>query len=148
MVCWVLAMTYFRTGMTALSSAQRRFTVLFGMGRGGSNALWSPRIWWLCVLHICNTSNGMGGRSKEMIRLLRAFVITPGFLRFWCCVPKRSSFAGRFDLIKPRRNRQISSAYRYRVKPYGQLVSVSLTGYPASTSDLSTSWSRTTLQGG
>ena len=31
-------------GYTALSSALRRFTVLFGMGRGGSNALWSPRI--------------------------------------------------------------------------------------------------------
>ncbi len=42
-------MTYFRTGKTALSSAQRRFTVLFGMGRGGSNALWSPRIRQLCV---------------------------------------------------------------------------------------------------
>jgi hypothetical protein len=37
-------MTYFRTGMTALSSAQRCFTVLFGMGRGGASALWSPRI--------------------------------------------------------------------------------------------------------
>ena len=31
-------------GYTALSSALRRFTVLFGMGRGGANALWSPRI--------------------------------------------------------------------------------------------------------
>ena len=36
----------------------------------------------------------------------------------------------------------------YRVKPYGQLVSVSLTHYCASTPDLSTSWSSTTLQGG
>ena len=35
----------------------------------------------------------------------------------------------------------------YRVKPHGQLVSVSLTHYCASTPDLSTSWSRTTLQG-
>src|SRR5512135_781947 len=35
----------------------------------------------------------------------------------------------------------------YRVKPYGQLVSVSLTHYCASTPDLSTSWSSTTLQG-
>src|ERR1700753_4488059 len=35
----------------------------------------------------------------------------------------------------------------YRIKPYGQLVSVSLTHYCASTPDLSTSWSRTTLQG-
>ena len=28
----------------ALSSARRRFTVLFGMGRGGSNVLWPPSI--------------------------------------------------------------------------------------------------------
>ena len=33
----------------------------------------------------------------------------------------------------------------YRIKPHGQLVSVSLTCYHASTPDLSTSWSRTTL---
>ena len=33
----------------------------------------------------------------------------------------------------------------YRIKPYGQLVSVSLTHYCASTPDLSTSWSSTTL---
>jgi hypothetical protein len=35
----------------------------------------------------------------------------------------------------------------YRVKPHGQLVLVSLTRYRASTPSLSTSWSRTTLQG-
>src|ERR1700712_3788632 len=34
----------------------------------------------------------------------------------------------------------------YRIKPYGQLVSVSLMHYCTSTPDLSTSWSRTTLQ--
>ncbi|TEX44526.1 MAG: hypothetical protein CFR70_13735 [Rhodocyclaceae bacterium] len=35
----------------------------------------------------------------------------------------------------------------YRIKPYGQLVLVSLTHYCASTPSLSTSWSSTTLQG-
>ena len=35
----------------------------------------------------------------------------------------------------------------YRDKPHGQLVLVSLTHYCASTPSLSTSWSRTTLQG-
>lgn len=50
-------MTYFRTGKTALSSAQRRFTVLFGMGRGGANALWSPRIRW--------NREGLGVRGEE-----------------------------------------------------------------------------------
>ena len=34
-------MTYFRAVYPALSSALRRFTVLFGMGRRGANALWS-----------------------------------------------------------------------------------------------------------
>ena len=35
----------------------------------------------------------------------------------------------------------------YRVKPHGQLVPVSSKGYPSYTPGLSTSWSRTTLQG-
>ena len=36
----------------------------------------------------------------------------------------------------------------YRIKPHGQLVLVSSTPLSASTPSLSTSWSRTTLQGG
>src|SRR5699024_9433102 len=36
----------------------------------------------------------------------------------------------------------------YRVKPHGQLVLVSCVHYCTSTPSLSTSWSRTTLQGG
>src|SRR3546814_147980 len=36
----------------------------------------------------------------------------------------------------------------YRIKPHGQLVLVSCAHYCASTPSLSTSWSRTTLQGG
>src|SRR5690606_28837023 len=36
----------------------------------------------------------------------------------------------------------------YRIKPHGQLVLVSYTHYCAYTPSLSTSWSRTTLQGG
>ena len=43
--------------------------------------------------------------------------------------------------------RSLTWRQSYRVKPHGQLVSVSLTHYCASTPDLSTSWSRTTLQG-
>jgi hypothetical protein len=41
-----------------------------------------------------------------------------------------------------------ADACGYRIKPHGQLVSVSLTHYCASTPDLSTSWSRTNLQEG
>ena len=36
-----LAMTYFHWKYNQLSSAQRRFTVLFGMGRSGTTSLWS-----------------------------------------------------------------------------------------------------------
>ena len=39
-----LAVSYFHTANAALSSALRRFTVLFGMGRGGSGGLWSSGI--------------------------------------------------------------------------------------------------------
>src|SRR5204862_4640717 len=48
-------------GQSAISSARRRFTVLFGMGRGGANALWSPGI-RLCV-SLCKThvTKGMEG---------------------------------------------------------------------------------------
>ena len=46
-----------------------------------------------------------------------------------------------------RLEQSLVEAYCYRVKPHGQLVSVSLTHCCASTPDLSTSWSRTTLQG-
>ena len=34
--------TYFRKKYNSLSSAWRRFTVLFGMGRRGSTLLWPP----------------------------------------------------------------------------------------------------------
>jgi hypothetical protein len=37
-------MTYFHAKKIALSSALERFTVLFGMGRGGSTPLWSSDI--------------------------------------------------------------------------------------------------------
>src|SRR5260221_1993950 len=40
-----------------------------------------------------------------------------------------------------------TDAQGYRVKPHGQLVLVSSKGYPSYTPSLSTSWSRTTLQG-
>src|SRR6185503_20822988 len=44
-----LAVTYFRVRNCTLSSAQTRFTVLFGMGRGGSRLLWPPDWSWALV---------------------------------------------------------------------------------------------------
>src|SRR5687768_10842215 len=53
----------------------------------------------------------------------------------------------RISLIAPPGITLDEHRQSYRVKPHEQLVPVSLTGYPASTPGLSTSWSRTTLQG-
>ena len=39
-----LTMTYFHAKKIALSSSLERFTVLFGLGRGGSTPLWSSDI--------------------------------------------------------------------------------------------------------
>ena len=37
-------MTYFHRRVDPLSSARRRFTVLFGMGRSGTTSLWSSGV--------------------------------------------------------------------------------------------------------
>ena len=52
-----------------------------------------------------------------------------------------------YDCCQQQGKHALTLSQSYRVKPHGQLVSVSLTHYCASTPDLSTSWSRTTLQG-
>ena len=122
-------------GQSALSSAQSRFTVLFGMGRRGSNSLWPPS------------------------KLLGSVVIDR----------RRSRILGRSGFNNPEEvqlgsNRQHKHLSRlgihsvlsttssvllftqgYRIKSHGQLVSVSLTHYCASTPDLSTRWSTATL---
>ena len=113
-----LAVTYFRVRNCTLSSAQTRFTVLFGMGRGGSRLLWPPDWSWA--------------------------------RRFGAVTPRsagRDSKEARWDFeIAPRLRDCL--AHGYRVKPHGQLVRVSSRPYGPCTSRLSTSWSRTTLQGG
>ena len=66
-----LTMTYFRAVYPALSSALRRFTVLFGMGRRGANALWSSektvarQTASVCPA-ACFTLNN-AGRSKDWV---------------------------------------------------------------------------------
>jgi hypothetical protein len=106
-------------GQSAISSARRRFTALFGMGRGGANALWSPGI-LECVLVRLERSRAMGwkvfGYALHRVRACK--------LACTCL-----------------------DAQGYRVKPHGQLVLVSSRHYCPYTPSLSTSWSRTTLQG-
>src|ERR1700712_4778297 len=64
----------------------------------------------------------------------------PADIRFFDCRTTRSKIG-----VTALPNLTVSQSYR--VKPHGQLVLVSLTHYCASTPSLSTSWSRTTLQG-
>ena len=95
------------------------------MGRGGTDLLWS---------------SGMTCTSVRWLRRRRSRRFTPSealnleevllgcSLYSSSCTPT-SDYQG------------------YRDKPYGQLVLVSLMHYCTSTPSLSTSWSRTTLQG-
>ena len=63
-----------------------------------------------------------------------------------CCAPPFSCGAAAFTLFE--RHLNTHNLQGYRIKPHGQLVLVSCAHYCAYTPSLSTSWSRTTLQGG
>ena len=72
------------------------------------------------------------GRSKARVRLAR---------------DRRSIIDNATSIGKHRNRMRFDSAHGYGVKPHGLLVSVSSTRCRASTPDLSTWWSATTLQG-
>jgi putative component of toxin-antitoxin plasmid stabilization module len=93
------------------------------MGRSGTTSLWSSGI--------TDAPSTPAGRPIRRVDRLRGNQILD-------CV--RRSKNGK-------REHFLDFGQGYRVKPHEQLVMVSLTGYPASTPILSTSWSRTTLQG-
>ena len=115
------------------------------MGRSGTNSLWSSGLTgWLAV-------------QRTTGPICRAAQYT-----WFMCTALRISFdfdCVQFRLLKnsitcvtthrPCSFRRLlaMNCQSYRVKPHGQLVLVSLTHYCASTPSLSTSWSRTTLQG-
>src|SRR5690349_13969440 len=90
------------------------------MGRGGTTSLWSSGL----NLSPC-CCWGSKANSIESFQLID-------------CV---ATLANNLNLVFD------FGSQSYRVKPHGQLVLVSLTRYRASTPSLSTSWSRTTLQG-
>ena len=117
-------------GQSALSSAWSCFTVLFGMGRGGTSSLWSSGMTGCCVALLL-APQPIGKKRKEVL------------LNWGCVVSGTTHDLNLCTLHSTPGGRHTC----YRIKPYGQLVSVSLTHYCASTPDLSTSWSRTTLQG-
>ena len=123
-------MSYFHGKCIPLSSAQRRFTVLFGMGRGGSTSLWSSGI----DGRPFECGAARAPRSKDPSRK-PCFALA----RYAGCKAGGDCF--RLSASRTRR-------HGYRIKPHGQLVLVSSKPHGSSTSSLSTSWSWTTLQGG
>jgi hypothetical protein len=96
-----LAVTYFRVRNCTLSSAQTRFTVLFGMGRRGSRLLWPPD--WLWAQPARSTETAAPGHDSEKMKK-----------RIRDALPRR-----------PHAVFGAGSAHGYRVKPHGQLVRVS-----------------------
>ena len=176
-----------------LSSALSRFTVLFGMGRGGANSLWSSGMTCCrsarglrsaCMLRpetTCCATNSEAQSKKYSVSNRLGFDALGDHLCLHIGVamalsigsspllPSNSilAFAARAVLecspTQTGRPYACVSCIRwcvcvevcafaavlqsYRVKPHGQLVLVSSTHYCASTPSLSTSWSRTTLQG-
>ena len=128
-------------GQSALSSAQSRFTVLFGMGRRGSNSLWppsklvggrrlssTPRMRWACCFN--NVEEVRLGLDRQQQALS----------------PLSSGIRVQGVAVTPHPSRLTPHTTQgYRIKSHGQLVSVSLTHCCASTPDLSTRWSTATL---
>ena len=112
---WCLTVTYFHTGRPALSSAQGRFTVLFGMGRGGTALLWPSGI--------------------ELQGDIPSPTIRSQSLKHVCCI------------LLLLLGSALHGSQGHGDKPHGRLVTVSSTCRHASTPVLSTSWSRTALQG-
>ena len=106
------------------------------MGRGGTNSLWSSGMTCNAVRLPVGTTNNAIWKKIDLIGV-------------GCDVYARQTQDKQSKLGYTVRSGfcKLSCSQCYRDKPYGQLVSVSLTHYCASTPDLSTSWSRTTLQG-
>ena len=121
-------------GQSALSSAQSRFTVLFGMGRRGSNSLWPP-------------SKRGGGRLCGLRPAWVGRVALTIWKKYvWVWIGNTTTWLTlAFYAVLSTEHPALLFTQGYRIKSHGQLVSVSLTHYCASTPDLSTRWSTATL---
>ena len=142
------------------------FTSEFGMGSGGSNALWSPGKLARTRSHLYNRQPDRHGGSAPLGLAARLETVCNSFSankvvnQAVCscvlfntglhhnirrpCLPATSTDGGRVD---NRTERFRPNNLDYMVKPHGQLVLVSSTPHNAYTPSLSTSWSWTALQG-
>ena len=102
---WIsLAVTYFHWKYNQLSSALKRFTVLFGMGRSGTTSVWPPGKGFDLLTSV-SSSNSLAKEAKLRAR-------NHIFLRAQILFFTASSFAN-------------FKQHGYRIKPHEQLVSVS-----------------------
>ena len=123
-------MSYFHTGTRTIIGAE----AFHGPVRDGKE--WDH----LAMVIRLNRSLSCTVARQPIRRVVCGPLLTHRY-QIFDCVP--NSLEDRYNLYySPRPVGQ-----SYRVKPHEQLVLVSLTHYCASTPSLSTSWSRTTLQG-
>ena len=106
------------------------------MGTGGTSSLWSSGLTCRSVASFF---------TNQPTQFVESFHQTFAWIRnqLWIAHHLEDGFCS-LDLSTQAFARGCQG---YRVKPHEQLVLVSLTHYCASTPNLSTSWSRTTLQG-
>lgn len=114
------------------------------MGRSGTTSLWSSgltccrRALWGALRPIGRVDAWWGEpRKRNQLGLTDESI--------WNLIACRYSDLKNCTTLALKQS--LIADQSYRVKPHEQLVLVSLTHYCASTPSLSTSWSRTTLQG-
>ena len=138
-------MTYFRGRDGPLSSALSRFTVLFGMGRGGSNSLWSSGSNWneakKYSVRLTTRAQAFLGPRATRVSGLQAFTHTTGSAHrghIPLCAPHPQHAAHIHAHLTPRGAKQRFSTFSStslaacRLQPHTRLSSACL-AVPAST---------------
>ena len=136
-----LTMTYFHRRPSTIIGA-KAFHCPVRDGKEWYHLAMVVRRNWLSCCVVRNRSNlgrntTCGDQRTSSMITHKGYVIGVGWL---LTVQPDFVLNDTWNAISPGHNHQC-----YRIKPHEQLVSVSLTHYCASTPDLSTSWSRTTL---
>ena len=86
-IIWRLTMTYSHMGTPTLPSAMHRFTSEFGMGSGGTNALWSSNnsLWFPVVLSIQSFNfirNLLPNSEKQVFSFMQFSINALSFIQF------------------------------------------------------------------
>lgn len=108
------------------------------MGRCGTTSLWSSSVNWL-PSRLLRDAPANWKKHLAAISTDQSASVCEGVERGLRCTSILRSVVNNLTHYNHK---------GYRIKPHGQLVLVSYMHYCTSTPSLSTSWSRTTLQGG